>query len=194
MKELQEAIRSQGIGKEGGIVKVDMFLNHRMNTALMVEMGQAFHQAFGEEPVDLILTVESSGIAVALTTAIAFGNVPVVFAKKGKPSTLAGEVYQSQVFSYTRGEACPISVAKAYLPQEAKVLIIDDFLANGEASQGLVDIVRQAGAQVVGIGICVEKGFQAGGARLRSQGFKVVSLATVTGIEDGKPVLAQQEA
>lgn len=194
MKELQEAIRSQGIGKEGGIVKVDMFLNHRMNTALMVEMGQAFHQAFGDETVNLILTVESSGIAVALTTAIAFGNVPVVFAKKGKPSTLAGEVYQSRVFSYTRGEACPISVAKAYLPGEAKVLIIDDFLANGEASQGLVDIVRQAGAQVVGIGICVEKGFQAGGARLRSQGFKVVSLATVTGIEDGKPVLAQQEA
>ena len=116
-----------------------------------------------------------------------------MFAKKASLH-LGGEVYQSRVFSYTRGEACPISVAKAYLPQEAKVLIIDDFLANGEASQGLVDIVRQAGAQVVGIGICVEKGFQAGGARLRSQGFKVVSLATVTGIEDGKPVLAQQEA
>ncbi|MEA5016270.1 MAG: xanthine phosphoribosyltransferase [Candidatus Limiplasma sp.] len=194
MKELREAIISQGIGKEGGIVKVDMFLNHRMNTALMVEMGQAFHQAFGDEPVDLILTVESSGIAVALTTAIAFGNLPVVFAKKGKPSTLAGEVYQSQVFSYTRGEACPISVAKAYLPEKANVLIIDDFLANGEASQGLVDIARQAGARVAGIGICVEKSFQSGGAKLRAQGFKVVSLARIAGIEDGKPVLEEEEA
>lgn len=194
MKELREAIISQGIGKEGGIVKVDMFLNHRMNTALMVEMGQAFHQAFGDEPVDLILTVESSGIAVALTTAIAFGNLPVVFAKKGKPSTLAGEVYQSQVFSYTRGEACPISVAKAYLPEKANVLIIDDFLANGEASQGLVDIARQAGARVAGIGICVEKSFQSGGSKLRAQGFKVVSLARIAGIEDGKPVLEEEEA
>ncbi len=192
MKKLHDAIVTQGISKEGGIVKVDMFLNHRLDTALLTEMGREFHKAFQDREVEMILTAESSGIAIALTTAQAFGNLPLVFAKKGKPATLDTNAYQSHVFSYTRGEECSVSVAKAYLPKGAKVLIIDDFLANGEACQALVDIAQQAGAQIMGIGICVEKGFQSGGAKLRSQGYKVVSLAKVTAIRDGKPILEEE--
>ncbi len=192
MKELRDAIISLGVGKDGGIVKVDMFLNHQLDTALLVKMGQAFQEAFAKEKVDLILTVESSGIAIALTTAMAFGNLPVVFAKKGRPSNLAGEMYQSKAYSYTRGEECTISVTKTYLPTGSRVLVIDDFLANGEASQGLLDIAEQAGVHVVGVGVCVEKSFQPGGAKLRGRGYPVVALATVTGIKDGKPVLAEE--
>lgn len=192
MKELNDAIREQGIGVGDGIVKVDMFLNHRIDTALLQKMGEAFHQAFHKKPVDLILTVESSGIALAVATAMPFGNLPVIFAKKGAPGNLDSSVYSSKVFSYTHGVENTIRVAKAYLPKDAHVLIIDDFLANGEAAAGLVDIAEQAGATVAGIGICIEKGFQSGGASLRSKGYKVVSLATVTGIRDGKPVLLEE--
>ena len=191
MKELLEAMEREGKGKPGGIVKVDMFLNHRLDTDLLVRMGEAFHEAFSESAAEMILTVESSGIAVAVTTAQAFGNLPVIFAKKGKPSTLQEGVYASRVFSYTRGEHCPISVAKAYLPAGARVLIIDDFLANGEAAHGLVEIARQARAQVVGIGVCIEKSFQTGRSQLRDEGYRVVSLATVEGIHDGKLQLAE---
>ncbi len=189
MKELHDAIRNQGVCIGDGIVKVDVFLNHRIDTGLLTRMGQAFYEAFRKKPVDLILTVESSGIAIAIATAQAFGNLPVVFAKKGQPGNLDTSVYESQVYSFTHGVQNTIRVAKAYLPKGAKVLILDDFLANGEAALGLCDIVKQAEGQVQGIGVCIEKGFQAGGATLRSAGYKVVSLATVTAIRDGKPVL-----
>ena len=186
MKELVEAIREYGVGVGTEIVKVDMFLNHRLDTDLFVKMGQAFADAFAAEKPDLVLTVEASGIAAALTTAMACGNIPVVFAKKSRTRNVTGDVYESRVFSFTHGVENHIRVAKEYLPTGAKVLIIDDFLANGEAAEGLCGLVRQAGATVIGIGICVEKSFQPGHQKLADDGYKVVALAKVTGIVDGK--------
>ena len=186
MRELVEAIRARGVGVGTDIVKVDMFLNHRLDTDLFVKMGQAFAQEFAQEKPDLVLTVEASGIAAALTTAMACGNIPVVFAKKSPTRNVTGDVYESRVFSFTHGVENHIRVAKDYLPKGARVLIIDDFLANGEAAEGLCDLVRQAGATVVGIGICVEKSFQPGHQKLAQEGYHVVSLARVTAIRDGK--------
>lgn len=185
MKELVEAIRTRGVGIGTDIVKVDMFLNHQLDTALLVKIGRAFADAFATEKPTLVLTVEASGIAAALTTAMALGDIPVVFAKKSPTRNVTGDVYESRVFSFTHGVENHIRVAKAYLPSDARVLVIDDFLANGEATEGLCELVRQANATVVGIGICVEKGFQPGRQRLEQEGHKVVALAKVTGIEDG---------
>ena len=195
MRELVEAIRARGVGVGTDIVKVDMFLNHRLDTDLFVKMGQAFAQSsaasqeFAQEKPDLVLTVEASGIAAALTTAMACGNIPVVFAKKSPTRNVTGDVYESRVFSFTHGVENHIRVAKDYLPKGARVLIIDDFLANGEAAEGLCDLVRQAGATVVGIGICVEKSFQPGHQKLAQEGYHVVSLARVTAIRDGKLIV-----
>ena len=172
MEALKEAIRREGLGIGSDIVKVDSFLNHRIDVALCTKMGQAFYQAFQGEQVDCILTVEASGIAVAITTAQAFGGIPVVFAKKGDHRNVGPDVYTAQVYSFTH-------------QQMNTVLIIDDFLANGEAIEGLRDILRQAGCELVGAGVCVEKGFQPGGKKLREEGVKVVSLAIVDAIEDG---------
>ncbi|MEG2207207.1 MAG: xanthine phosphoribosyltransferase [Clostridia bacterium] len=191
MKELVEAIRARGVGVGTEIVKVDMFLNHRLDTDLFVKMGQAFADAFCEDKPDMVLTVEASGIAAALTTAMACGNIPVVFAKKSSTRNVTGDVYESRVFSFTHGVENHIRVAKEYLPASARVLIIDDFLANGEAAEGLCDLVRQAGATVVGIGICVEKSFQPGHQKLVDNGYRVVALAKVTGIEDGNLVVEE---
>lgn len=186
MKELVQAIREQGIGIGEDIVKVDMFLNHRLDTGLLVKMGEAFADAFRQDRPDIILTVEASGIASAVTTAMALGNLPVVFAKKSKTRNITGDVYQSCVFSYTHGVENHIRVSRAYLPEGSRVLIIDDFLANGAAATGLYEIVQQARSTVVGVGVCVEKKFQPGRAKLEGMGVKVVSLATVTGIDHGK--------
>ena len=146
MKELVEAIRTYGKGIGTDIVKVDMFLNHRLDTNLLVKMGQAFADVFACEKPDLVLTIEASGIAAALTTAMACGNIPVVFAKKSSTRNVTGDVYESTVFSFTHGVENHVRVAKEYLPAGARVLIIDDFLANGEAAEGLCDLCRQAGA------------------------------------------------
>lgn len=189
MKELVEAIRARGVGVGTDIVNVDMFLNHRLDTDLFVKMGQAFAQAFAADRPELVLTVEASGIAAALTTAMACGNIPVVFAKKSRTRNVTGDVYESRVFSFTHGVENHIRVAKDYLPKGARVLIVDDFLANGEAAEGLCDLVRQAGATVVGIGICVEKSFQPGHQKLAEEGYHVVSLARVTAIRDGKLIV-----
>lgn len=186
MKELVDAIRELGVGVGTDVVKVDMFLNHRLDTGLLVKMGKAFADVFACDQPDIVLTVEASGIAVALTTAMACGNIPVVFAKKSPTSNVTGNVYESRVYSFTHGVENHIRVAKEYLPAGSKVLIIDDFLANGEAAEGLCSLVKQAGAEVIGIGICVEKSFQPGRQRLTDQGYKVVSLARVTGIVQGK--------
>lgn len=186
MKELVQAIREQGIGIGEDIVKVDMFLNHRLDTGLLVKMGEAFADAFRQDRPDIILTVEASGIASAVTTAMALGNLPVVFAKKSKTRNITGDVYQSCVFSYTHGVENHIRVSRAYLPEGSRVLIIDDFLANGAAATGLYEIVQQARGTVVGVGVCVEKKFQPGRAKLEGMGVKVVSLATVTGIDHGR--------
>ena len=189
MKELVEAIRARGVGVGTDIVKVDMFLNHRLDTDLFVKMGQAFAQAFAADRPELVLTVEASGIAAALTTALACGNLPVVFAKKSRTRNVTGDVYESRVFSFTHGVENHIRVSREYLPKGARVLIIDDFLANGEAAEGLCDIVRQAQATVVGIGICVEKSFQPGHQKLVDEGYHVVSLAKVKAISDGRLVV-----
>lgn len=189
MKELVEAVRKHGIGIGKDIVKVDMFLNHRMDTDLYVKIGQAFADAFLQYKPDLVLTVEASGIAGALTTAIACGSIPVVFAKKSPTRNVTGDVYESRVFSFTHGVENHIRVAKQYLPKGARVLIVDDFLANGEAAEGLCELCRQAEAEVVGIGVCVEKSFQPGHRKLADAGYRVVALAKVTGIEDGKLIV-----
>lgn len=186
MKELVEAICKQGVGVGTDVVKVDMFLNHRLDTALYVKMGQAFADAFLEYQPEIVLTVEASGIAAALTTAMACGNIPVVFAKKSPTRNVTGDVYESCVFSFTHGVENHIRVAKEYLPKGAKVLVVDDFLANGEAAEGLCDLVNQAGGEVVGVGICVEKSFQPGRQKLQNLGYRVISLAKITGIVDGK--------
>lgn len=185
MKELVEYIRTMGKGIGSDIVKVDMFLNHRIDSGLMMRIGEAFYEAFKDDCPDIILTVEASGIAAALATAVAFGNLPLVYAKKAATRNVTDEVFQSKVFSFTHGQENYIRVVKSYLPKGSRVLIIDDFLANGEASQGMCDLVRQAECTVVGIGICVEKGFQPGHAKLEKDGYKVISLAKVSSIENG---------
>ena len=189
MKELVEAIRTQGVGVGDDIVKVDMFLNHRLDTELVVKMGQAFAEAFADEKPDLVLTVEASGIAAALTTAMALGNLPVVFAKKSQTRNVTGDVYQSNVFSFTHGVENHVRVSKNYLPVGSRVLVIDDFLANGAAASGLCDIVHQASGTVVGVGVCVEKKFQPGRAKLEGMGCRVVSLASVIGIDNGSLIV-----
>ena len=189
MKELVQAMREQGVGIGEDIVKVDMFLNHRLDTGLLVKMGQAFADAFREEKPDIVLTVEASGIASAVTTAMALDNIPVVFAKKSKTRNITGDVYEACVFSYTHGVENHVRVSKAYLPKGARVLVIDDFLANGAAATGLCEIVQQAKGTVVGVGVCVEKKFQPGRAKLEGMGLKVVSLASVVGIDHGKLIV-----
>ena len=189
MQALKEAIRREGVGIGSDIVKVDSFLNHRIDVALSTQMGQAFHEAFADERVDCILTVEASGIAAAITTAQAFGNIPVVFAKKGDHRNVGSDVYTAEVFYFTHQTMNVIRVSRRYLHRGMRVLIIDDFLANGEAIRGLMDILRQAGCELVGAGVCVEKGFQPGGQQLREEGVKVVSLAIVDAIQDGRIIL-----
>ena len=174
MRELKEAILREGEGIGQEIVKVDGFLNHRIDTALSTSMGRVFYEAFREDGVDCIMTVEASGIAPALTTAQAFGNIPVIFAKKGDHRNVGSDVYTAQVYSFTHQKMNTIRVSRKYLREGLRVLIIDDFLANGEA---------------VGVGICVEKGFQPGGAKLRERGVKLVSLAVVDAIDNGRIIL-----
>ncbi len=186
MEELKKAIETWGRGIGTDIVKVDMFLNHQIDVKLLTQMGQAFHEAFRHDPVDLILTIEASGIAAAVTTAQAFGNIPVVFAKKGETANVGKDVYASRVYSFTHKKENAIRVSREYLKPGQHVLIIDDFLANGEAVEGLRDIVNQAGCVLTGVGICIEKGFQPGGIKLREMGIKVKSLAIVDAIQDGK--------
>ena len=189
MRELKEAILREGEGIGQDIVKVDGFLNHRIDTALSTSMGRVFYEAFREDGVDCIMTVEASGIAAAITTAQAFGNIPVVFAKKGDHRNVGADVYTAEVFSFTHQTMNVIRVSRRYLQKGMRVLIIDDFLANGEAIRGLMDILRQAGCELVGAGVCVEKGFQPGGQQLREEGVKVVSLAIVDAIQDGNIIL-----
>lgn len=191
MEALKQAIERQGTGIGTEIVKVDGFLNHRIDVGLMEQIGRAFHEAFAGERVDCVLTVEASGIAAALTTAQAFGGIPVIFAKKGDRRNIGQDVYAAQVYSFTHQRMNTIHVSRRWLPEGTRVLIIDDFLANGEALEGLIDIVRQAECELVGAGVCIEKGFQPGGRKLRESGVKIVSLAVVEAIEDGRIVLAE---
>ena len=184
MKLLEERIRKDGIVVDNEILKVDRFLNHQMDINLFVEMGKEWARLFGPENVTKILTIEASGIGIACVAAEQF-NCPVIFAKKTKTRNIAGEVYSTEVKSFTHGTVNQVIVSKQFLKPGDKVLLIDDFLANGAALEGLVDLVHQSGATLVGAGIAVEKAFQPGGDRIRSLGVRVESLARVKSMDGG---------
>lgn len=184
MQQLEERILRDGIVKDGGILKVDSFLNHQMDIALFERMGQEFRRLFAGSPVTKILTIEASGIGIACIAARYFG-VPVIYAKKTKSMILDGEFLTVKVESFTKKICYDIMVAKRYLSPQDHVLIIDDFLAKGNALAGLINIVKQAGAQVTGCGIAIEKGFQNGGKRIRETGIRLESLAIVESMENG---------
>lgn len=185
MELLKQRILKDGKVKEGGVLKVDSFLNHQMDVVLINEIGREFRRRFAGENVTKILTIEASGIGIAVLAAQHFDNVPVVFAKKSKSKNLDGELYISQVESFTKGTVSEIQVSKKFVGPQDTVLIIDDFLAKGKALMGLLDIVRQSGAKLAGCGIVIEKGFQEGGQLLRSQGIRLESLAIIDSMEDG---------
>lgn len=185
MKLLEERIATDGITVGSDIVKVDMFLNHQIDVDLLEKMGEEFYSLFKDRGVTKILTIEASGIAIACIAARYF-KVPVVFAKKGSHKNVGNNVYTSEVFSFTKGISYDIAVSKDYITADDRVLIIDDFLANGKAILGLKSIVDQAGAELLGVGIAVEKGFQPGGNMLREAGIDVESLAIIDSIDNGK--------
>ena len=190
MKELRNAILTQGQGIGMDVVKVDMFLNHRLETGLLFRMGEELANRFREDKPDIVLTVEASGIALALTCAHALKDIPVVFAKKSATVVQTADLAQAKVYSFTHKRENVIRVDKKYLPAGSRVLIVDDFLADGQACSGMLALCAQTDCKVVGIGIGIEKGFMPGGKNLRDMGLKVSSLAVVTAIEDGKIILA----
>ena len=182
MNCLEERILKDGIVKEGNVLKVDGFLNHQMDIELFNEMGKEWKKRFEGKNINKILTIEASGIGIACIVAQHFG-VPVVFAKKAKSINLEGEMYTAEVESFTHKNKNQVIVAKKFLSEDDHVLVIDDFLANGCALQGLIQIVQSAGATVEGIGIAVEKGFQTGGRIIRNLGFQLESLAIVESMD-----------
>lgn len=183
MQLLKDRIRKDGKVKEGNVLKVDSFLNHQMDTALFREMGKELKKRFAGEEINKILTIEASGIGIACVVAESFG-VPVVFAKKTQTKNIAGDVYTVKVESFTHGRVYDVIVSKEYLGKGDKVLLIDDFLANGKALEGLVELVRMSGAELVGAGIAIEKGFQVGGDIIRSKGIHLESLAIVESMDE----------
>jgi xanthine phosphoribosyltransferase len=182
MEKLNNAILEQGRVEKGNVLKVDSFLNHQLDVDLLNEIGKEFKRRFEDFSIDKILTIESSGIAVAAIAAQYF-NVPVVFAKKTQSKNLDQDTYQGEVYSYTKDQAYKIRVSKRYITDNDNVLIIDDFLAQGQAVLGLKEILDQAGANLVGVGIVIEKGFQQGGKLLRDQNINVQSLAIIDCME-----------
>jgi xanthine phosphoribosyltransferase len=194
MKLLEERIRKDGILKEGNVLKVDNFLNHQMDIELFNEMGKEWKKLFADKNINKVLTIEASGIGIACIVAQYF-NVPVVFAKKAQSINIDGEVYSTKIESFTHKKVYDVIVSKKYIGPEDHVLIIDDFLANGCALQGLIQLVEDAGATVEGIGIAIEKGFQQGGEIIRNKGIKLESLAIVDGMnpETGEIIFRKQK-
>ncbi len=182
MNFLEERIVKDGIIKEGNVLKVDSFLNHQMDVILLDEIGKEFHRRFAKKKITKILTIEASGIAIAYAVARCFG-VPMVFAKKAKSINIDGDVYTAEVESFTHKNKNQVIVSKRFLSADDHVLIIDDFLANGCALQGLISISESAGATVEGIGIAIEKGFQFGGRTIRNLGYDLQSLAIVESMD-----------
>lgn len=178
MKLLQDRIAKEGKVLPGNIVKVDGFLNHRVDTSLLRALAKEFKAHFSDKTVDLIVTCEASGIAIATIAAEEFG-VPMLFIKKAKSGNLGSEVYTSEIQSYTYNKSVTLTCSKSWLHKGDRVLVIDDFMARGEAMRGVIDIIRQAGAELVGIGIAIEKGFQGGGDKLRASGIDCYSLAII---------------
>lgn len=183
MNFLEERIVKDGIVKEGNVLKVDSFLNHQMDINLFKEIGKEFKKRFADKPINKILTIEASGIGIACVVAQYF-DVPVVFAKKSKSINIEGEMYIAEVESFTHKTVNKVIVSKKFLSPDDHVLIIDDFLANGCALQGLIRIINEAGGTVEGIGIAIEKGFQSGGAMIRNLGYPLESLAIVESMDD----------
>lgn len=194
MKRLEERIQKEGLVKKGNVLKVDAFLNHQMDIELFNEMGKEFRRLFPDEGITKILTIEASGIGIACIAAQYF-HVPVVFAKKSQSLNLDAEQYRAKIESYTHKKTYDVIVSKKYLKPEDNILILDDFLAAGRAAEGLIDIVRSAGATVAGVGVAVEKYFQEGGKRLREKGVRVEALAAVQSMDEatGKIVFLRQE-
>ena len=178
MELLKRRIQQDGIVKGNDVLKVDSFLNHQMDVALFEEIGREFQRRFADCGVNKILTIEASGIGIACVTARHF-HCPVVFAKKSQSKNIAGAVYAARVESFTHGRVYDVMVAKKFLGPEDTVLVIDDFLANGAALEGLIDLVEQSGARLAGAGIVIEKAFQPGGGRIRAKGVRVESLARI---------------
>ena len=183
MELLKERIQRDGTVKGTDVLKVDSFLNHQMDVALFEAMGREFLRRFADCGVNKILTIEASGIGIACVTAQSF-HCPVVFAKKNQTKNIAGEVYSTRVESFTHGRVYDVIVSKKFLGPEDNVLIIDDFLANGAALEGLIDLVNQAGARLAGAGVAIEKAFQPGGDRLRAKGIRVEALARVKSMSE----------
>ena len=184
MRELEERIRRDGIVEDGDVLKVDSFLNHQMDVELFAAMGREWARLFAGAGVNKILTIEASGIGIACVAAQQFG-VPVVFAKKSRTKNIAGEVYRTEVPSFTHGGSSTVIVSRRFLGPADRLLLIDDFLANGAALEGLLDLARQAGAAGAGAGIAVEKAFQPGGARIRAKGVRVEALARIKSMTPG---------
>ena len=193
MEALRRMILEKGKGIGNDIIKVDMFLNHRIDTALLFQMGEAWAEEFRGENPELVLTVEASGIAMAVAAAHALGDIPVVFAKKSSTVVQNDDIVQAPVYSFTHKTQNMIRIERRYLPEGTRVLIIDDFLADGQAVRGLMNLCWQQGATVVGVGIAVEKGFQPGGKALRESGIHLKSLAVVDGIENGNIILRPED-
>lgn len=193
MKLLEERIRKDGVVKPGNILKVDSFLNHQMDVDLFNSMGEEFRRLYEGTPITKILTIEASGIGIACIAAQHF-HVPVVFAKKSQSVNLDGEMYTAKIESFTHKRTYDVIVAKKFISPDDHILIIDDFLANGCACLGLIDIIRSAGATVEGVGIAVEKGFQDGGRKIRDMGIRVESLAIIESMdpETGSIVFRRQ--
>ncbi|MBQ5796705.1 MAG: xanthine phosphoribosyltransferase [Firmicutes bacterium] len=193
MNFLEERILKDGLVKPGNVLKVDSFLNHQMDVALLDQIGEEFYRRFKDKKVTKVLTIEASGIAIACSVARCFG-VPMVFAKKAKSINIDGDVYVAEVESFTHGNKNQVIVSKRFLNPEEHILIIDDFLANGCALQGLISIVEASGATVSGLGIAIEKGFQIGGRVIRNLGYQLESLAIVDSMdaETGTVVFREQ--
>ncbi|AIQ10980.1 xanthine phosphoribosyltransferase [Paenibacillus durus] len=192
MELLKQKVISEGIVLAKGVLKVDSFLNHQMDPFLMREIGREFKELFAEEGITKVLTIESSGIAPGIMAALEFG-VPLIFARKQKSLTLTEDIFVEKVYSFTKRETNEITVSKKFFAPGERVLIIDDFLANGEAAFGLTRIVEQAGASVAGIGIVIEKSFQPGRKLLLEAGYRVESLVRIASLEDGKVTFVEEE-
>ncbi|GAB6417841.1 xanthine phosphoribosyltransferase [Bacillus luti] len=192
MKVLQEKILNEGKVLSGDVLKVDAFLNHQIDPVLMQEIGKEFAKRFKEENITKIVTIESSGIAPAVMAALELG-VKVIFARKRKSLTLQDNMYVANVYSFTKQETNEISLSRNHIDETDHVLIIDDFLANGQAALGLMSLVEQAGASIAGIGIVIEKAFQDGGKKLREQGVRVESLAEIASLDNGTVTFVQHE-
>jgi xanthine phosphoribosyltransferase len=194
MNFLEERILKDGVVKEGNVLKVDSFLNHQMDVNLLEQIGEEFHRRFADLKITKVLTIEASGIAIAYAVARCFG-VPMVFAKKAKSINIDGDMYTAEVESFTHKNKNQVIVSKKFLSSDDRILIVDDFLANGCALQGLVSIAESAGATVEGIGIVIEKGFQFGGRSIRNLGYRLESLAIVESMDPAtKTVVFREQA